>query len=253
MNILLLGHHDVASLYALHRLIVLLPSHSHSVMLSSKPPSMQSPKSGLATLEQADANLCQQFLRGDVIGPVAVPLRGPKDPAFDRPNSPQGLRLMNSLQPDLVLSVRYRQILHVAAIAIPRRGVLNLHSGILPDYRGVMATFWAMLAGEKEIGTTLHWIVDSGIDTGPVIDVYRRATRPGRSYLANVLGLYAAGCDAMASAVKAVAAGETLRGRVQTGRGQYFGAPTEADARRFEEKNLLLVDGGEGDDIRAKS
>ena len=49
----------------------------------------------------------------------------------------------------------YRRILKAAAIQIPRHGVLNLHSGLLPAYKGLMATFWATLNGEEEIGCTL--------------------------------------------------------------------------------------------------
>lgn len=240
MNIVLLGHHDVASLYALNRLVELLPEHHYSVLLSSRSTAARFPDSGLAELDRADADLCQRFLRGEIIGPVAAELTGPNDFAFDNPNSPEGLRLISELQPDLVVSIRYRRILHDAAIAVPRHGVLNLHSGILPDYRGVMATFWAMLAGEREIGTTLHRIVDSGIDTGPIIGIARRATRPGLSYLGNVLGLYADGCDMLVQAVRAIAAGRPLSASPQAAEGPYYSAPGAADIRRFERRHLSL-------------
>lgn len=251
MNILLLGHHDVASLYALDRLIALLPDHSHRVLLSSGLQAGQSPDPDLAALDTADADLCQRFLRGELIGPVAEELSDPDDAAFNRPNSPQGLRLLSALQPDVVVSVRYRQILHDAAIAVPRHGVLNLHSGILPEYRGVMATFWAMLNGETQIGTTLHRIVDSGIDTGPIIGISRRATRPELSYLANVLGLYADGCDMTAQAVRAIDHGRPLRASNQTEKGHYYAAPGAADVSRFIRQRLRLCGAGDAAEMRA--
>ena len=50
-----------------------------------------------------------------------------------------------------------------------RLGVINLHGGLSPDYRGADCTFWALYNGEPEnIGCTLHYI-DAGIDTGKVI------------------------------------------------------------------------------------
>ena len=245
MNIILLGHHDIASLYALDRVIGLLPEHDYSVLLSSDAQSTPADDTALARLARADADLCDRFLSGEIRGAVASVLAASPPPSLSSPNSPQGLGVLEELQPDLVISIRYRRILREEAIAIPRLGVINLHSGILPDYRGVMATFWAMLAGEKEIGTTLHWIVDSGIDTGPVIGIRRKPARPGATYLTNVLGLYADGCSMIADAVRAIAEGRKPGGSAQPPGGQYFAAPGVRDVERFEARGLALFDGSE--------
>ena len=222
MKILLLGHHDIASLYALDRLMRLLPEHEYQVFLSRDDKPTPADESALARLARADADLCGRFLQGEIGGPVAAQLAA-SPPSLAKPNSAEGLRALEGTHPDLVISIRYRRILREDAIAIPRQGVINLHSGILPDYRGVMATFWAMLAREKEIGATLHWIVDSGIDTGPVIGICRKPARTDASYLSNVLGLYFDGCSMIADAVRAIASdqapGATLRGTVLLGAG----------------------------------
>ena len=91
--------------------------------------------------------------------------------------------------------------------AVPKHGVLNLHSGRLPDYKGVMATFWALLNDEKEIGTTLHYIDDCGIDTGRVITTTSMTVDRNRSYLWHVLGLYDAGCRSVLSAIQQIRQG----------------------------------------------
>lgn len=251
MNITLLGHYDIASLFALDRVIRQLPEHRHSVLLSSAAAADPAAGASLAGLAQADAELCTRFLAGELAGPVVAPLASGAIGSLENPNSAAGLARLGAGQPELLVSIRYRRILRDAAIAIPRRGVLNLHSGILPDYRGVMATFWAMQNGEEQIGTTLHWIVDAGIDTGPVIGIRRRATEPQRSYLANVLGLYIDGCDMLAAAIAAVAAGEPLPAEQHAGSGQYFQAPGSADVARFESAGLALVDQHEAAAIRA--
>ena len=50
-----------------------------------------------------------------------------------------------------------------------RLGMLNLHGGLSPDYRGADCTFWALYNGEPEqVGCTLHFI-NAGIDTGALI------------------------------------------------------------------------------------
>jgi len=243
MNVILLGHYDIASLYALEHVMRLLPEHRYSVFLSGELMTQSAPNERLAELASVDKQLCERFLAGDLIGPVSRELL--LLPELMLPNSKDGLRKVQSLRPELVISIRYRRILQPEFIQVAKHGVINLHSGILPDYRGVMATFWAMLAGEPEIGTTLHRIVDAGIDTGPVIEITRRATRPKSSYLANVLGLYADGCDAIIRAISTFSGDGTLPGTPQIEGGQYFGIPDSSAITRYENAELSLFDGSE--------
>lgn len=239
MKIVLLGHDDAPSLYALDRLVRTLPGHSYELFVSGTLPAEQPPHPAMAELEAVDRALCT------AIEPEAAPALAGRRP-LPAPNSPHGLDTLRRAEPDLVVSIRYRRILKEAAIAIPRHGVLNLHSGILPAYRGVMATFWAMLAGEDEIGCTLHRITDAGIDTGPVIAVCRLARDPAASYLENVLSLYRPGVDRLVEAIAALDAGRPVTGDMQpAGAGRYFRAPDAAAVRKFVGNNLKLVSGAE--------
>ena len=70
------------------------------------------------------------------------------------------------MRADLFVSIRFGKILHAEVFGMPHLGVLNLHSGLLPQYRGVLATFRALLNGDVEIGCTFHWIDSPGIDIG---------------------------------------------------------------------------------------
>ncbi len=239
MNILLLGHRDIASLTAINQVVAGLPAHTHTVLLSERDGD-DNPM--LRALAAADAALCDRFLEGDLGVPPQEPIANRAPGGFEAPNSKEGLDKLRQLAPDLIISIRYRKILHNEAISIPKLGVINLHSGILPDYRGVMATFWAMLNKESEIGTTLHRITDSGIDTGPVIAIDRQPLDTERSYLENVLSLYPAGCRSIVKAVELLAAGHTLDGRSQPGGGRYFRAPNEQAVRQFQNAGLRLLD-----------
>ena len=62
----------------------------------------------------------------------------------------------------------YSMILPQAVLDVPRLGVVNVHGGLLPEYRGGHVMQWAIINGEPETGVTLHYM-DAGIDTGPVI------------------------------------------------------------------------------------
>ncbi len=241
MHIILLGHEDIASLYALNGLVKRCPGHRYTVFWSGTMAPRKTAAPELERLEATDRSLFVRYLER----PETAPLFRSAE-VLAAPNSAAGVARLVEADPDLIVSVRYRRILKSGAIAVPRFGVLNLHSGILPGYRGVMATFWAMLAGEPEIGTTLHRIVDAGIDTGPVIGITRRPTDYSRSYLANVLALYADGCEAIARAIEEIDRTGTVKTADQTpGEGRYFGPPGEADAAELLKTGRKLVDDDE--------
>ncbi len=241
MNIVLLGHRDIASLYALNRLMQLLPDHRYTAFMSGDLGSTNTIPGALRELVKVDAKLCREYLGNS---PVSEVLKIAAE--LGSPNSSQGLAKLEQCDPDLIVSIRYRRILRDDAISVPRQGVLNLHSGILPEYRGVMATFWAMLNDEAEIGTTLHRIVDSGIDTGPVIGISRADINRDESYLANVLGLYEDGCSMLATAIGDLDCGKPLaEPRQLSSPGAYFSTPDEPAIEAFTAKGLNFVTGKE--------
>lgn len=76
------------------------------------------------------------------------------------------------LQADVGLVMAYGHILRDAFIATPRLGMLNLHTSILPKYRGASPIQTAVACGERETGVTLMRIVRR-LDAGPVAGVER--------------------------------------------------------------------------------
>lgn len=73
------------------------------------------------------------------------------------------------LKPDLILVNSYSMIIRDDILSESRLGGLNIHAALLPRNRGCNPTQWAMIHHEYETGVTLHE-VDSGLDTGPIID-----------------------------------------------------------------------------------
>lgn len=68
---------------------------------------------------------------------------------------------------DLILNVHSLHIVHPCVLAAARVGAFNLHTGPLPSYAGMHAVNWAIMNGETQHGTTLHWM-EQGIDTGDI-------------------------------------------------------------------------------------
>lgn len=83
-------------------------------------------------------------------------------------NNAQSEAFIRDLQPDIIISAFFNRILKHNIIKIPRLGILNIHPGWLPDYKGVMNYFWVLKNNDGAAGVTLHWI-NEGIDTGAII------------------------------------------------------------------------------------
>ena len=86
-----------------------------------------------------------------------------------------------ALQADLVLVMAYGHILKQDVIDSPRLGTLNLHTSILPKYRGASPIQTATACGERETGVTLMKMV-LALDAGPVAEVERVASGTGSAF-----------------------------------------------------------------------
>lgn len=75
---------------------------------------------------------------------------------------------LRSHRPAVIIVWSYSMILSPAILKVPAHGAVNVHGGLLPEYRGGHVMQWALITGEPEFGVTLHYM-DAGIDTGPVI------------------------------------------------------------------------------------
>ncbi len=83
-------------------------------------------------------------------------------------------RQIADLKPDLTLVMAYGHILKQDVIDTPRLGTLNLHTSVLPKYRGASPIQTATACGDRETGVTLMRMVRQ-LDAGPVADVERVA------------------------------------------------------------------------------
>lgn len=77
---------------------------------------------------------------------------------------------VKDINPDLILTMAYGQIVPQGLLDIPRMGALNLHGSILPKYRGAAPIQRAIMEGENETGVTLMEMVDK-MDAGKMFGV----------------------------------------------------------------------------------
>lgn len=139
-------------------------------------------------------------------------------------NAPKALAFLRGLNLDMIVFTG-GGLIRKELLAIPRLGVLNCHSGILPHYRGMDVVEWAILeAGRQaaEVGLTVHWM-DQGVDTGPILLPNRVDIQPGETIADLRRRMEPLMVEMVLAAVRAVRAGalNPQPQRAEDGR-QYF-------------------------------
>ncbi|MGB2815559.1 MAG: methionyl-tRNA formyltransferase [Dehalococcoidales bacterium] len=80
-------------------------------------------------------------------------------------------------QPEVIVVAAYGQILPQPVLDLPRYGCLNIHPSLLPRHRGASPVSAAILAGDADTGVSIM-LMDSGLDTGPVLAQEKAAISP---------------------------------------------------------------------------
>lgn len=88
--------------------------------------------------------------------------------APEDPNAADVVAQVAARSPDFIFSLYYRKILAAPLLALPRRGALNMHGSLLPQFRGRAPVNWAVLSGERETGATLHYMTTKP-DEGDIV------------------------------------------------------------------------------------
>lgn len=117
---------------------------------------------------------------------------------------------VRALDPELIVVAAYGKILPKALLDLPPYGAVNVHTSLLPKYRGAAPINWAVLRGERETGVSIMYMAEE-LDAGDVI--LQRATPIGDDEDAQALTarLAVLGAEALSEAVGRIAAGTASR------------------------------------------
>ncbi len=120
------------------------------------------------------------------------------------------LALIEELDPELIVVAAYGRILPDDILAYPPKGCINVHSSLLPKYRGAAPINWAILNGERETGVTIMHMA-SELDAGDII--LQRSTAIDDNETAGALftRLAALGGEALVQALDQIGAGTAAR------------------------------------------
>lgn len=87
------------------------------------------------------------------------------------------LEQLRALEPDVIVVAAYGKLLPQALLEIPKRAIINVHSSILPQYRGAAPINWAVLNGDRETGVTIQYMA-AELDAGDILLVKKTAIGP---------------------------------------------------------------------------
>ena len=82
--------------------------------------------------------------------------------------SRDGVQDLKDINPDIMVTCAYGQILSQEIIDIPKYGIINVHASLLPKYRGASPIQAAIINGETETGVTIMQ-TEAGLDTGDIL------------------------------------------------------------------------------------
>lgn len=120
------------------------------------------------------------------------------------------LDTVKELAPELIVVAAYGRILPKEILDYPAFGCINVHSSLLPRYRGSAPINWAILNGETETGVTIMHMAEA-LDAGDIIA--QRATHIGK--LEDAAALYdrlaVLGGELLVEAVAQIEAGTASR------------------------------------------
>lgn len=124
--------------------------------------------------------------------------------------SGEALERLSALKPELIVVAAYGKILPKEILDLPRLGCINVHSSLLPRYRGAAPINWAILNGETETGVTIMYMAE-GLDTGDIISQRATAIDPDETVESLHDRLALLGAELLGKTVAAIGAGTAQR------------------------------------------
>ena len=122
----------------------------------------------------------------------------------------EAFAIVEALAPELIVVAAYGKILPEDILNYPKYGSINVHSSLLPKYRGAAPINWAILDGEAETGVSIMYMAKE-LDAGDVIAQKTTPIGPEEDALSLTVRLAELGAEALAETVEALERGTADR------------------------------------------
>jgi methionyl-tRNA formyltransferase len=155
-------------------------------------------------------------------------------------NDPGFVERVKLLDPDVVVSVAAPEIFKDAILKAPRLGCINVHSGRLPKYRGMMPTFWQMRSGEPNVTVTVHEMAER-LDAGAVLGTAECRIEQRDSLDRVMVAAKHEGARLLIRVLRGLAAGEIQPQQLDMAEASYFSFPRRADVLQLRQLGHRLI------------
>ena len=189
------------------------------------------------------ARLGTRFLRarlsGRSIARLAAERSIPMLPA-QSVNAPEYVAEVRRLAPDVIVSVAAPEIFRKDILASAGKRCINIHSGKLPKYRGMMPNFWQLLHGEKFATLTVHEMAEK-LDAGDVLHTLEFPLKDRDSLDRVITETKRAGAGLMIEVLRQLREGRDRPRPLDMTQAGYFKFPQPADVKAFRRRGHRML------------
>ncbi len=159
---------------------------------------------------------------------------------ISNPNDKNFLEKILELAPDIIISYSAPVVFKEQLLNIPKNGCINLHCSYLPNYAGVMPSFWTLYHNEKTTGCSVHYM-DSKIDNGKLLGQKKVEITTNDSMRDIIERTKEEGGNLMCEVLTAIENNTMIPKDNDVSKGSYFTWPTVENFKDFRKKGGRLI------------
>ncbi len=158
----------------------------------------------------------------------------------DSVNSQEYIQTVENLVPDVIVSVAAPEIFREGILVAPRIKCINIHSGRLPIYRGMMPNFWQLLHGESHATITVHEMAEK-LDAGGIIKTKEFPLKEHDSLDRVIVGTKQEGARLMIDVLCDIQGGKLDATPLDMSSASYFSFPQPKDVRALRKRGHKML------------
>lgn len=159
---------------------------------------------------------------------------------ISNPNEEKFLTELEELKPDIVVSFSAPLIFKDKLLAIPRLGCINLHCSFLPNFAGVMPSFWTLYKKQKSTGVSVHYM-DNKIDNGKILGQKEVVIAQNETIFSLILKTKEIGGEVMCDVLRNINSGKMVPKDNNPENGSYYSWPKVEDFKDFKKQGGRLI------------
>jgi folate-dependent phosphoribosylglycinamide formyltransferase PurN len=156
------------------------------------------------------------------------------------PNADAIVDQIAAMKPDLIVSTCFDHVIRTRLIGVPKFGVINVHTSLLPEFRGPFPGLWQALRDCTEVGVSVHYVNNEELDVGPIIKQKKTVRSHHESVLSLDCRLYRLGIECAVEAIQDIEQGIVRAVNQNPLEGGYYSYPSKTDLLKLKSHRVPL-------------